>query len=81
MNQALAANDGTEAGVQQAQADYWTAEAARAEERLDRTVVRSPIDGVVATPHLENLVGHKLQLGEIFAEHYRKAATRKRWLT
>ena len=68
MNRALAANDGTEAGIQQAQADYWTAEVARAQERLDRTLVRSPIDGVVATPHVENLVGRKLKLGETFAD-------------
>jgi multidrug efflux system membrane fusion protein len=68
MNRALAANDGTEAGIQQAQADYWTAEVARAEERLNRTLVRSPIDGVVATPHMENLVGRKLKLGETFAD-------------
>jgi RND family efflux transporter MFP subunit len=68
MNHALAANDGTEAGIQQAQADYWTAEVARAQERLERTVVRSPIDGVVATPHLENLLGRKLKLGDTFAD-------------
>jgi RND family efflux transporter MFP subunit len=68
MNRALAANDGTEAGIQQAQADYWTAEVARAQERLDRTLVRSPIDGVVATPHMENLVGRKLKAGEAFAD-------------
>lgn len=68
MNHALAANDGTEAGIQQAQADYWTAEVARAKERLNRTLVRSPIDGVVATAHMENLVGRKLKLGETFAD-------------
>ena len=68
MNRALAANDGTEAGIQQAQADYWTAEVARAQERLDRTLVRSPIDGVVATPHAENLVGRKLKIGETFLD-------------
>ena len=68
MNHALATNDGTEAGIQQAQADYWTAEVTRAQERLDRTLVRSPIDGVVATPHMQNLVGRKLKLGETFAD-------------
>ncbi len=68
MNHALAANDDTEAGIQQAQVDYWTAEVARAQERLDRTLVRSPIDGVVATPHMENLVGRKLKVGETFAD-------------
>jgi RND family efflux transporter MFP subunit len=68
MNHALAVNDGTEAGIQQAQAEYWTAEVARAQERWERTAVRSPIDGVVATPHLENLVGRKLKLGDTFAD-------------
>ena len=68
MNHALAVNDGTEAGIQQAQEEYWTAEVARAQERLQRTVVLSPIDGVVATPHLENLVGRKLKLGDTFAD-------------
>ncbi|MGA2237248.1 MAG: efflux RND transporter periplasmic adaptor subunit [Terriglobales bacterium] len=68
MNRALAANDDTEAGIQQAQADYWTTEVARAQQRLDRTLVRSPIDGVVATPHIENLVGQKLKFGDPFAD-------------
>jgi RND family efflux transporter MFP subunit len=68
MNRALAANDDTEAGIQQAQADYWTAEVARAQQRLDRTQLRSPIDGVVATPHIETLVGRKLKFGDPFAD-------------
>jgi RND family efflux transporter MFP subunit len=68
MNRALATNDDTEAGIQQAQADYWTTEVARAQQRLDRSLVRSPIDGVVATPHLENLVGQKLKFGDPFAD-------------
>jgi multidrug efflux system membrane fusion protein len=68
MNRALAANDDTEAGIQQAESAYWTAEVARAQERLDRTLLRSPIEGVVATPHLENLVGHKLKFGETVAD-------------
>jgi RND family efflux transporter MFP subunit len=68
MNRALAGNDDTEAGIQRAQMDYWTAEVARAQERLDRTLLRSPIDGVIVTPHIENLVGHKLRFGETLAE-------------
>jgi multidrug efflux pump subunit AcrA (membrane-fusion protein) len=68
MNRALASNDGTEAGIQQAQAEYWTAEVSRAQERLDQTMLRSPIDGVVATPHLENMVGRKLKFEDVFAE-------------
>jgi RND family efflux transporter MFP subunit len=68
MNRALTSNDGTEAGIQRVQADYWTAEAKRAQERLDRTHLRSPIDGVVATPRVEDLVGRRLEYGDTFAE-------------
>ena len=67
-NRALAANDGTEAGIQRVQADYWNAEVGRARERLDKTHLRSPIDGVVATPHVENFVGKHLEQGDSFAE-------------
>jgi len=68
MNRALANNDGSEAGIQRAQADYWTSELARAQERLNKTTRRSPIDGIVATPQIENLVGHKLKAGDSFVE-------------
>jgi RND family efflux transporter MFP subunit len=67
MNRALAANNGAEAGVQRIQADFWSAEVARARERLEKTNLRSPIDGTVATPHIEDLVGHHLQPGNAFA--------------
>jgi RND family efflux transporter MFP subunit len=68
MNRALAGNDGTEAGIQRAQSDYWKAEVARAGALLESTQLRSPIDGVVATPHVEDLVGKRLQFGDSFAE-------------
>jgi RND family efflux transporter MFP subunit len=68
MDHALANNDGTEAGMQRAQADYWGSELTRAQERLDRTSIRSPIDGVVATPQLENMVGRKLKVGDSFVD-------------
>src|SRR5947207_1635757 len=68
MDRALANNDGSEAGIQRAQADYWKAEVSRAQERLDKTVIRSPITGVVATPQIENFTGHKLKDGESFAD-------------
>ena len=68
MDRALASNDGGEAGMQRAQADYWAAEVQRAQERLDRTGIRSPIDAVVATPQIENMVGRKLKLGESFVD-------------
>ncbi|HXR32597.1 MAG TPA: efflux RND transporter periplasmic adaptor subunit [Verrucomicrobiae bacterium] len=68
MNRALAANDGTEAGVHRVQADFWKAEVDRARQLLEKAQLRSPIDGVVATPHVENFAGRKLQQGDSFAE-------------
>ena len=67
-NRALAENDGTQAGIQRNEADYWSAEVKRAEERLERTRLRSPISGVVSTPHIETLVGRKLDVGDNFAD-------------
>ncbi len=68
MNRALNGNDGGEAGIQRNQADFWASELARSRERLDRTQLRSPINGIVATPHVEDLVGRKLLPGDTFAE-------------
>jgi len=68
VNRALAGNNGAEAGVQRVQADYWKSEVERSQEELDRTRLRSPIDGVVATPHVENMTGRRLQFGDTFAE-------------
>lgn len=68
MNRALASNDGTEAGIQRVQADYWSAEVNRDKERIEKTTLRSPIDGRVATPHVEDLVGLTLSAGDTFAE-------------
>ncbi|HEY2546109.1 MAG TPA: GAF domain-containing protein [Candidatus Acidoferrum sp.] len=68
MNRALMANDGSEAGLRRVDADYWKAEVGRARELLAKAQLRAPIDGVVATPHVENLAGRRLQYGESFAE-------------
>lgn len=68
MNRALAANDGTEAGMHRVQADFWNAEVDRARQLLDKAQLRSPIDGTVATPHVENFAGRKLTEGDTFAE-------------
>jgi RND family efflux transporter MFP subunit len=68
MNRSLAANDGSEAGIQRVQADYWKAEVGRSRELVDKAQLRSPIDGVVATPHVENFAGRRLQYGDSFAE-------------
>lgn len=68
MNRALAANDGSEAGVRRVQADYWKAEVGREQQMLDKTQMRSPISGIVATPHVDLFAGRKLAPGETFAE-------------
>ncbi len=68
MNKALAANDGSEAGIERVQADYWSAEVARSRQLLDKIQLRSLIDGIVSTPHVEDSAGRKLQLGDTFAE-------------
>jgi RND family efflux transporter MFP subunit len=68
VNHALAANDGAEAGVQRVQADYWKGEVARAQELLGRARLRTPIDGIVSTPHIDTFVGRRLQFGDAFAE-------------
>ncbi len=68
MNKALASNDGTEAGIHRVEADYWHSEVTRARERLERTHLRAPIDGVVTTPHVENFAGRRLEHGDSFAE-------------
>jgi RND family efflux transporter MFP subunit len=68
MNSALAHDDGREAGIQRVQADYWSSELQRSRERLARTQLRSPMDGTVATPRIEDLVGKTLQPGDTLAE-------------
>jgi len=68
MDRALANSDGSEAGIQKAQADYWASEVMRAQDRLAKTIIRSPIDGVIATPQVETLVGHKLKEGDRFVD-------------
>jgi RND family efflux transporter MFP subunit len=68
MNQALATNDGSEAGVQRVQVDYWRSEVERARERLEKTHLRAPISGVVSTPHIQTFAGRHLAVGDSFAE-------------
>jgi RND family efflux transporter MFP subunit len=68
MNHSLATNDGAEGGVQRVQADYWKGEVANTQELLSRAKLRSPIDGVVATPHIDTFVGRRLQFGDTFGE-------------
>lgn len=68
MDRSLANNDGAEAGVQRVEAEFRKAEVQRAQERLEHTRLRSPIDGIVTTPYVENMVGRKLDAGDTFAQ-------------
>jgi RND family efflux transporter MFP subunit len=68
MDHALTTNDGTAAGILRTQVDYWASEVSRDRERVAKTLLRSPIDGLVATPHLEDMLGRNLNPGETFAE-------------
>lgn len=68
MSRALSSGDSATAGAMRANADYWTAEVRRAQERLERMRLRSPIDGVVATPHIETFAGRHIEPGDPFAE-------------
>lgn len=68
MNRALSSNDGTAAGLQRANVAYWSSEVTRARERIERSKLRSPIAGVVATPFVENFTGRKLDAGDKFVE-------------
>jgi RND family efflux transporter MFP subunit len=68
VNHSLAVNDSGEAGVQRVQADYWKGEVERAKNLVQKTHLRSPINGVVSTANVENFVGRRLQYGDTFAE-------------
>ena len=68
MNHSLAVNDGTTAGAQRVQADYWKAELSRSQQLLEKSELRSPIDGIISTPHVDSFAGRKLVPGDSFAE-------------
>jgi RND family efflux transporter MFP subunit len=68
MDRALAGDDGAEAGMLRAQADFGAAQVARARERLEKTSLRAPIDGRVATAHIEDMAGRSLNPGDTLAE-------------
>jgi GAF domain-containing protein/biotin carboxyl carrier protein len=68
MTRALINNDATTAGQHQLEANYQHSEVARLGQRLARMTVRAEMGGVVATPHVENLVGKKLSNGDPLIE-------------
>jgi RND family efflux transporter MFP subunit len=68
MNRALVLNDATGAGQHQLEADYLHGEVSRSNERLSRMTLHAAIAGMVATPHVEDLVGKKLLSGDPLIE-------------
>jgi RND family efflux transporter MFP subunit len=68
MNHHLAVNDGSAAGAERVQADYWRAELSRAQELLEKSELRSPIEGIISTPRVDSFAGRKLAPGDSFAE-------------
>jgi RND family efflux transporter MFP subunit len=68
MNRALVLNDATGAGQHQLEADYLRGEVARSNDRLSHMTIHAAIAGMVATPHVEDLVGKKLLSGDPLIE-------------
>jgi RND family efflux transporter MFP subunit len=62
------ARGSAQAGADRAQTEFLHAEAARARTRVENAQFRSPIDGVVVTPDLENAAGKHLDAGNSFAQ-------------
>jgi len=57
-----------QSGADRTQAEFMRAEVARAQARLENAQFRSPIEGVVVTPDLQNLSGKRLDAGNTFAQ-------------
>jgi len=62
------ARNAAQAGPDRAQAEYLRAELDRARTRLESAQFRSPIDGIVVTPNLQNVAGQHLDAGAAFAQ-------------
>jgi len=63
-----AQDDAAEAAVVAARVEGLAAELELREERLERTRLRSPVDGIVATPRVDERSGTKVERGEVFCE-------------
>jgi len=64
------------AGEERSQTDYLRAEMERTRLRIANAQLRSPIDGVVTTPDLQNAVGEHLDAGATFAQVLNLASAR-----
>ena len=57
-----------QSGADREQAEFLNAERERARTRVDDAKLRSPIDGIVVTPDLQNVAGKHLDAGTAFAQ-------------
>ncbi len=57
-----------QSGADRQQAEFLHAEFDRARARVDEAKLRSPIDGIVVTPDLQNVAGKRLDAGTAFAQ-------------
>jgi RND family efflux transporter MFP subunit len=62
------AHGAAQSGADRTQAEFMRAEAGRARARLENAQLRSPIDGVVVTPDLQNVAGKRFDAGMPFAQ-------------
>jgi RND family efflux transporter MFP subunit len=62
------ARGSAQSGEDRAQAEFLRSEAARIRAQVDGAQLRSPIEGVIATPNLENAAGEHLDSGAAFAQ-------------
>ena len=70
------ARHSAQAGEERTQADFLRAEMERTRLRIANAQLRSPIDGVVMTPDLQNAVGEHLDAGATFARVLNLASAR-----
>jgi transcriptional regulator with GAF, ATPase, and Fis domain len=66
--EASLAGGSAKAGADRAQVDFLRSEVAKAESRVNSAELRSPIDGIVATPALQSAAGEHLNAGDAFAK-------------
>ncbi len=62
------AHGAAQSGADRAQAEFLRAEVTRASARMESAQLRSPIDGIVVTPDLQNVAGKHLDAGTAFAQ-------------
>jgi multidrug resistance efflux pump/GAF domain-containing protein len=70
------AHHSAKAGEDRTQADFLFAEMERSRLRIANAQLRSPIDGIVMTPDLQNAVGEHLDAGAAFAQVLNLASAR-----